>query len=175
MTSVAQAAPTIEFPCEDWLVTRTLEGRLVSIKPIAGTWTLLSGEDRHRFAKERINIKGYFACPRCNQVGIIPEGFDPPKELGDGKLGELSCRRCQFYCRVILKDWDKRRLYCACYETREGDSLKPHKEYLHAENESEAKKFFWAQHGLEVTNLVGIAPALGFFMENPKSDRILLV
>jgi hypothetical protein len=79
-------------------------------------------------------------------------------------------------CRVILKDWDKRRLYCAAYETRDGDTLKPHKEYLHATDDKEALKFFWAQHKLsEVTNLVGIAPVVGFFTQSEKTDRILVV
>ena len=64
----------------------------------------------------------------------------------------------------------------ACYETSDGKgSIIPHKEYLHAIDETEALKFFWAQHGIDVKNLVGIAPAIGFFMENPKNDLILTV
>jgi hypothetical protein len=177
MISVAsQSIETIEFPCEEWVATRTSQGEMVEVYPVAGSWTLISGEDRRRFAERGLNVKALFACPRCNQVGFISEGFNPPMVLGDTKaLPELHCRKCQFGCNVILKDWDKRKLYCVCYETRDGDTLLPHKEYLHAENEGEAKKYFWAQHGLEVTNLVGIALAIGFFMENPKSDRILLV
>ncbi|VVB55239.1 Uncharacterised protein [uncultured archaeon] len=177
MTSVAQAkSETIEFPCEEWIATRTPQGELIGINPVPGSWTMISGEDRRRFAERQMNVKAFFACPRCNQVGFIPEGFKPPVTLGDTRpLGELHCRKCGFYCNVILKDWDKRILYCACYETRQGDSLEPHKEYLHAENELEAKGFFWSQHGREVTNLVGIAPAIGFFMEKPGDDRILLV
>jgi hypothetical protein len=177
MPSIAtQSVETIEFPCEDWVVTRTPQGELVSVNPVPGTWTLISGEDRRRFAEKGQDIKAFFACPKCNQVGLIHEGFNPPKKLGDTEiLPELHCRRCQFGCRIVLKGWDKRRLYCACYETRHKDTLMPHKEYLHAEDENEATKFFWAQHGREVTNLVGIAPAIGFFMPNPKDDRILVV
>lgn len=149
---------------------------MVKINPVPGTWTLIGGEDRRRFGEKGMDVKALFACPRCNQVGFISEGFNPPKDMGDTKpLPELHCRKCQFGCRIILKDWDKRRLYCACYETRDGDSLKTHKEYLHAENDNEAKQFFWAQHGNEVTNLVGIAPVISFFTQNPKDDRILIV
>jgi hypothetical protein len=175
-SSATQSVENLEFPCEEWVATRTPQGELVGIHPVAATWTLVSGEDRRRFAERGLDVKALFACPQCNQVGFIHEGFDPPKEFGDTKpLPELHCRKCQFGCRIVLKDWDKRRLYCACYETRKGNTLEPHKEYLHAENELEAKKFFWAQHTFEVTNLVGIAIAIGFFTENPKDDRILVV
>jgi hypothetical protein len=186
-SSVQQVSvETIEFPCVEWIAVRTAQGQLIEISPVAGTWTLLGGEDRYRFAKQGADIKAMFACPRCKQVGFISEGFDPPKALGNTKpLSELHCRKCQFGCRVILKDWDKRRLYCACFETC-GDNTNTiitHKEYLHAENLTEALKFFWAQHhlegctgpGLEITNLVAIAPTVGFFAEKPKNDRILIV
>jgi len=174
--SALQSVQTIEFPCEEWFATRTPQGELVSIRPIPATWTLISGEDRRQFAEKGLDVKALFACPRCNQVGFISESFNPPKELGDTKpLPEMHCKHCEFSFRVILKDWDKRRLYCACYETRSGITIRPHKEYLHAEDENEAKKFFWAQHSLEVTNLVGIAPVIGFFIPNPKDDRTLVV
>jgi hypothetical protein len=63
------------------------------------------------------------------------------------------------------------------------DTVTTHKEYLHAEDEAEARKFFWAQHSLVemqnnkqvVLHLVGIAPAIGFFTANSKSDKILVV
>jgi hypothetical protein len=172
----SQSIETIEFPCEEWIATRNPQGEMLGVNPVAGSWTLISGEDRRRFAERGFDVKAFFACPRCNKVGFISEGFNPPKEFGDTKpLPELHCVKCQFICRIVFKDWDKRRLYCACYETRKGDTLEPHKEYLHAENEVEAKKFFWAQHGFEVTNLVGIAPAIGFFTPNPKDDRVLIV
>ena len=66
-------------------------------------------------------------------------------------------------------------MYCACYTTGYGDTAIPHKDYFHAEDEAEAHKFFWAQHGAEVTELIGIAPVIGFFMPNPKDDRVLVV
>ena len=177
MNSVTvQSVETITFPCEEWLVTRTPQGEIVGIKPIAATWTLLGTEDIRRFAEKGLDVKALFACPRCSQVGFISSQFNPTKELGDTKpLPELHCRKCQFGCRIILKDWDKRRMYCACYTTGYGDTAIPHKDYLHAEDEAEAHKFFWAQHGAEVTELIGIAPVIGFFMPNPKDDRVLVV
>jgi len=183
MTAVTQSIEVIEFPCEEWFVTRTPQGELVGVNPIPGTWTLISGADRQSFAKRKLNVKALFACPRCKQIGFIPEGFNPPKELGDTKpLPELHCRKCGFGCRIVLKNWDKRRLYCACYETHEGSDLQllvAHKEYLHGEDEVEATKFFWAQHGPGITpvvvNFIGIAPVIGFFLENPKNDNLLIV
>lgn len=176
MNTAIQDVQTITFPCEEWHATRTPQGELVSIKPMPGTWTLISGEDSRRFAEKGVDVKGFFACPRCGQVGFIASTFNPPKELGDTKpLPEMTCRHCNFSFRVILKDWDKRRLYCACYETFNGTNVDTHKEYLHAQDEAEANKFFWAQHGLEVYKLVGIAPVIGFFVPNPKNDRVLVV
>jgi hypothetical protein len=174
---VTTAPPQVEFPCEEWLATRTPQGELVSVEPIPGTWTLIAAEDRRRFADKGMNIKAFFACPRCRQMGIIPEGFKPPTELGDAKLAtELHCRKCRFTCRVILKNWDKRRLYCACYQTYDGKKYHTHKEYFHAEYEGEAEKFFWAQHSLlEVANLIGIAPVIGFFLQDNKTDQVLVV
>lgn len=182
----SQSVSTVEFPCEEWLVTRTPQGEMVSVKPIPGTWTLVSAEDCRTFAERGLDVKALFSCPNCQQMGVIPSTFNPTKELGDAKLpSELHCKQCDFVCNVILKDWDKRRLYCACYETLTNvdDTVTTHKEYLHAENEAEARKFFWAQHSLVemqnnkqvVLHLVGIAPAIGFFVPNPKDERILLV
>jgi hypothetical protein len=171
--TITALIPLVEFPCEEWTATRTHEGELVSVEPIPGTWTLVGGEDRRRLAIRGLNIKAFFACPRCRNIGIISEGFNPPKELGDTRpLPELHCRKCQFGCRIIFKDWDKRQLYCACYETIDGGT---HKEYLHAENEQEAKRFFWAQHGPEVAHIAGIAPVIGFFLQDEKTDQVLIV
>lgn len=171
----AIASSRVEFPCEEWAALRTSQGELVSVNPVPGTWTLLGAEDRRRFAEKGSNIKALFACPNCRQIGIIAEGFNPPTEHGDTTpLPELHCRKCKFTARIVLKDWDKRKLYCACYETG-GANVKAHKEYLHAENEQEARHFFWAQHGSEVTNLVGIAPVVGFFLQDQKTDQVLIV
>lgn len=169
---------TIEFPCEDWFVQRTPQGELVSIRPVPGTWTLLSVEDRQRFAEQGRPTKALFACPRCQQIGFVGEDFKPPTVLGDTKpLPELHCIQCHFVCRIIFKGWDQRRLYCAIYETRlPNGSIQSHKDYLHAEDEFEARKYFWAQHpNNDVYTFIGIAPVVGFFLENPKDDKILLV
>jgi hypothetical protein len=166
---------TVEFPYEEWFAARTPQGVLVKIQPVKGSWTLLSGEDRRRMAEKSVNVKGMIACPRCGRAAFIPENFDPPKELGDGKpTHQFMCRQCKFVCNLVLKQWDRRKLYCACYETKRGDSLATHKEYLHAVDDEEAKKFFWLTHGPEVTNLVGIAPVVGFFAED-KTEKKLLV
>jgi hypothetical protein len=176
MTVATQSVQLVEFPCEEWVALRTPEGELVSINPVAGTWTLLGGEDRQTFHAKGMNVKAMFACPRCNKVGFIPEGFNPPVEFGDTKeLPELHCRECQFGCRIILKEWDKRKLYCAVVETWENNELKTHKQYLHATGEDEAKKFFWAQYSPLKVYLVGIAPVVGFFAKSEKDLTTLVV
>lgn len=170
-----QVVDTIEFPYEEWIVLRKPDGEIASVRPVKGTWTLLGGEDRRRMAMRGLHIKGLISCPECSQTSFLSASFDPPKHLGDGKPScEYKCNHCSLVCRLILKDWDRRKLYCVCYETRNGDGLAAHKEYLHAVDELEARKFFWASHGKEVTNLVGVAPALGFFAED-KDERKLVV
>lgn len=192
MTATAVSAEVIEFPCEEWLAQRNKDtGELVSLRPMPGTWTLIGGEDRRRFAEKGMNVKCAMACPRCNNVNLLPENFHPPKALGDTLPSpELVCLKCKFACRVVFKDWDKRRLYCITYETKQGDSLAPHKEYLHATDQQEALQFFWAQHGGQltlstdmrdavpkdgtITHVVGVAPAIGFFAAS-KDERKLVV
>ena len=172
-----QQISTVTFPKEEWLVQRTKDGALVSIKPIPGTWTLLSPQDQWWYVQQGLDYKAAFSCPRCSQIGFISSKFDPPKEYGHTKvLPELHCRQCNFGCKVVFKNWDQRRLYCACFETLDSNQdVMPNKEYLHAEDHAEAHKYFWAQHGREVINLVGIAPVIGYFPVNPKSDKILVV
>lgn len=178
MSAATQSVQLVEFPCEEWAAMRTPEGELVSINPVAGTWTLLGGEDRRRFYEKGMDVKAMFACPRCAKVGFIPEGFKPPVAFGDTQeLPEMHCRQCQFGCRAVLKEWDKRKLYCAVFETwPEGSKeLTSHKQYLHAIDENEAKKFFWAQYNPLKVNLVAIAPVIGFFAQSEKDDRNLVV
>ncbi|HEX6826564.1 MAG TPA: hypothetical protein VF077_09650 [Nitrospiraceae bacterium] len=176
MTAAVQSVELVTFPCEEWVAMRTPEGELVSINPVAGTWTLLGGEDRRRFHQKGMNVKAMFACPRCNKVGFIPEGFKPPVQFGDTQeLPELHCRACHFGCRVVLKDWDKRKLYCAAFEVTVNGVMKVEKQYLHAEDEAEAKKFFWAQYSPLKVYLVAIAPVIGFFAKSEKDEKNLVV
>lgn len=170
-----QSVETITFTCEEWVAARTPQGELVSVNPVPGTWTLLSGEDRRVFAERGIDVKGLCACPRCKAITIIPESYKPMVHRGDTlPSGDLRCNQCNHVCRIVLKDWDQRKLYCACYEKVIEGTLRLLKTYLHAIDDTEATKFFWAQHSVtEGIKLVGIAPAIGFFMKDQKSDRIL--
>jgi hypothetical protein len=166
---------TVEFPYKEWHAIRTPGGTIASIKPIKGTWTLLNGPDIRMMARKNMNVKGLISCPYCSHTSFIPADFNPPKELGDGKpVHEYVCESCKFVCNLVLKEWDKRKLYCICYETRKGDSIEPHKEYMHAETELEARRYFWAFHGSEVTFVVGIAPVVGYFPTD-KNERKLIV
>lgn len=175
MGQIVETVHTITFPHEEWIAVRD-HGKLVSVKPIPGTWTLLAAEDRMELAKKRLYVKGLIACPRCNESSFLPETFDPPKELGDGKPPcEYKCAQCGLICRIILKDWDRRKLYCACYETiRAPDDIKTHKQYLHAITEDEARHYFWAQHQPTITHLVAIAPVIGFFAEDKEAKHLIV-
>ncbi len=174
MSIIVETVETITFPHEEWFVIRNA-GKLVSIKPVPGTWTLLSVEDRIEMAKKRFYVKGLIACPRCKVASFLPETFDPPKELGDGKPPcEYKCSSCDLVCRIILKDWDRRKLYCACYEDIQGKDITAEKRYLHAVTEDEARCYFWAQHNPATTHLVAIAPVIGFFAEDKDAKKLIV-
>lgn len=176
-TASAGSVRIVTFPNEEWVAVREEHtGKLVSVVPVPGTWTLVGAQDQYQLALEGKDIKAFFACPRCNQIGIIGSEFKPELELGDTKPSpEMFCRKCKFGFRAVLKEWDKRKMYCACYETKTRDSFDTHKEYLHAADEAEAHKFFWAQHKPhEISCLVGIAPVVGFFAKDDNA-RILVV
>lgn len=174
MTTSNQVIETITFPHKEWVAVCGSEGVLVSVKPIPGSWTLLAAEDRMRLAKKRLYVKGLISCPNCQQASFLPEEFDPPKELGDGKPPcEYKCA-CGLICRIILKDWDRRKLYCACYEIIQGKDIEPNKQYLHAVTEDEARHYFWAQHAPSITHLVAIAPVIGFFAEDKDAKRLIV-
>jgi hypothetical protein len=165
----------ITFPHEEWVAIRNNEGRLLSVRPIPGSWTLLAAEDRKQLAKKRLFVKGLIACPKCRQTSFLSETFDPPTELGDGKPPcAYRCNNCDLVCQIILKDWDRRKLYCACYENIRGKDIEPRKQYLHAVTEDEARHYFWAQHNPTVTHLVAIAPVIGFFAEDKDGKNLIV-
>jgi hypothetical protein len=172
---ITETVETITFPHEEWVVIRNTDSKqLVSVRPVPGTWTLLSVEDRLQMAGKGLYIKGLIACPRCKEASFLPESFDPPKELGDGKPPcEYKCA-CGLICRIILKDWDRRKLYCACYEDIRGNDIRAQKRYLHAITEDEARCYFWAQHNPATTHLVAIAPVIGFFAEDKDEKRLIV-
>jgi len=168
-----QIVETITFPHEEWVVIRD-HGKLTDVRPIPGTWTLLSPEDRERLAKQRLYVKGLISCPHCKTASFLPEDFDPPKELGDAKPPcEYRCT-CGLVCKIILKDWDRRKLYCACYENTVNGEISTHKQYLHAITEAEATYNFWAQHNPKITHLAAIAPVVGFFAEDKDAKRLMV-
>jgi hypothetical protein len=92
-------------------------------------------------------------------------------------LPSWHCRQCNFTCKVVLVDWDKRKLYCAAYETYPDDSTKiiTHKEYLHAESDQDAKIQFWNGRLTSEKariNLIGIAPVIGFFVMDDQGRKL---
>lgn len=174
MGQIIETVNTITFPHEEWVAIRD-HGKLVSVKPVPGTWTLLAVEDRIELARKRLYVKGLIACPRCKESSFLPESFNPPQELGDGKPPcEYRCTSCSLICRIILKDWDRRKLYCACYEIIRGKDIEPQKQYFHAVTEDEARHYFWAQHAPAVTHLAAIAPVIGFFAEDKDAKQLIV-
>ena len=155
---------TVEFPCEPWVV------RGYEILPMIGTWTLAPTTVHH------LNIRGILSCPRCTEVcGITPDmgakGEDIPIDL---VLKQWHCNKCHFQCRVILKDWDKRKLYCAAFETVVDGVLTANKEYMHAESVEDATGQFWNGRiaADNVVKLVGVALVIGYFVQDDQGRKL---
>jgi len=154
---------TVEFPCEPW-VTRGLE-----ILPESGTWTLAPQSVWH------LGIKGILSCPRCSEAcGILHdmgEKADNPSHL---TIKQWHCQKCHFQCRPMLLDWDKRKLYCAAFETLVDGVLKANKEYMHAVDEQDATAQFWNGRiaADNVVKLVGVAPAIGYFVQDTQGRKL---
>ncbi len=155
---------TVEFPCEPWVM------RAYEILPQAGTWTLAPRAIHH------LNIKGILSCPRCSTVcGLLPDMGEKSADIPtDQVLKQWHCDKCHFECRVILKDWDKRQLYCAAYETLVNDVLTANKEYMHAESVQDATNQFWNGRieADNVVRLVGVAPVIGYFVQDNAGRKL---
>lgn len=177
-TTVTQSVPVVDMPRAEWSRYHDPEGALYAINPVKGTWCLLSAEEQGKLASAGKYVRALLSCPHCAHTGIVPGSFDVPMDNGHGKPNaDFQCQACGLVCRLVLRRWDTRKLFCAAYETRAGETIAAHKEYLHAVDLEEAQKFFWSQHTpiLEVTKLVGIAPVVGFHVPDGKNDRKLIV
>jgi len=158
------AVETIEFPCEPWVI------RGFEILPQPGTWTLAPRAIHH------LNFKGILACPRCNEAcGLQPDMGVKAEDVPINQvLDNWHCNKCQFRCRVILKDWDKRKLYCAAYETLVNGELTANKEYMHAESVQDATTQFWNGRieADNVVRLVGVALVIGYFVQDNEGRKL---
>jgi hypothetical protein len=166
MMGAEVVVPTIEFPCEPWLMRNETE-----IQPVPGTWTLAP-----LTLRQKMGVKGIISCPSCGNASLLlKDSGEKADRPVDQLFKDWHCR-CGHVCNAILLDWDKRKLYCVVYETFEGshDSPRviPHKEYLHAESDVEAKALFWAGHPNECINLVDAAPVIGFFVLDNEGRKL---
>ena len=159
---------TVEFRCEPWVMRNALE-----IQPIAGTWTLAPMDLR-----QSRGVKGILACPQCGQAALIHKDMgEKADDLKDLILDEWRCYGCDYHCKAHILDWDKRKLYCAAFETAPdgpSGSIVAHKEYLHAESTEDATVQFWAGHPVTdgITNLVGVALVIGFFVVDDQGRKL---
>lgn len=162
----------IEFACIPWRTRMTDQG--LQIQPERGTWTLMPSE--HPMAKD---AKGILSCPNCARMYVLlPDMGEPSTNPKDRTLSSIRCN-CGLIARAILRDWNKRILYCAAFETRDSDgNLTPNKEYMHAESEQDAKTQFWASHPPSNPpsnfwiNLIGIAPVVGYFALDKQEKKL---
>jgi len=175
--TVHQNVPVVPLDRVAWGKTYDSEGLLVGIEHIKGTWHALSADEQGRLHAKGILVRAMVACPSCARCEALPIDYDPPMINGHGcpERG-VQCAGCRYVYKPIFRNWDTRKLFCAAYESPTEDSVKAHKQYLHAQDLAEAMKFFWAQHSVaEVSKLVGIAPVVGFYVPDGKNDRKLVV
>jgi hypothetical protein len=107
---------------------------------------------------------------------ITPDMGEQADNPHDRLFNMFRCE-CGLTAKVVLKNWDTRKLYCAAFETLDSRCrVIANKEYMHAESEEEAKRNFWAAHPQtdRYIKLVGIAPVIGYFATD-KAERKLTV
>lgn len=155
----------IRFACQPWLLKN---GDPNQMRPVQGTWTLAPWELRKR------GIHGILSCPRCAAASILSPNMGT-LEHGVCVIPGFQCAKCGFICNVRCLDWDKRKLFCICYETDHVAGGKPvvvaHKHYTHAENRAEALFFFEQSTALTIKcRVVDCAPVIGYFF-NEKTDK----
>jgi hypothetical protein len=163
---IEQVLDTIEIPCERWILRNNEE-----ILPVVGTWTLTTE------IGWELGAKGILSCPNCGYPCYILHGMGVKAE--DVPINQVienwMCRSCHLLCRIILLEWDKRRLYCAAYETMGGDGkVIANKEYMHAESESEARVQFWNGRiaADNVIRLVAVGPVIGYFVQDKTGGKL---
>jgi len=154
--------PTIEFRCHPWVMRDEL-----FIQPVPGTWTLAP-----LLLRQRVGAKGIISCPACGLAAVVLK--DTGEKAGrpiDQLFKNWHCQ-CGHVCHAVLLEWDKRKLYCVAYETFEGTKVIPHKEYLHAESDVDAKAQFWGGHSKENIHMIDTAPVIGFYVLDKDGKRL---
>jgi hypothetical protein len=145
----------------------------LQIQGVPGTWSLIPPE--HPLIK---TAKGIVCCPRCSRMFILTPDMGEQGDRREDRVFKIfQCDNCGLTARIILRDWDSRKLYCAAFETRDSKgNIVANKEYLHAESDEDAKRQFWGAHPQmdRWIHLVGIASVIGYFTTD-KTEKKLTV
>lgn len=164
-----QSRGEVEFACVAWEVIGP------SIKPIPGTWTLPPHVLRETFQHLTKEVVGLFSCPHCNTPVMLTRDqveVDAVKRVASLEL--FRCAKCPFACKAVFQEWDKRKLYCVAFETPTADGgIEANKQYFHAIDLADANHQFRESHrGVPIIRIVGVAPVIGFFINDSKGDKL---
>lgn len=170
MTDVQiQTHGTVKFAYTVW----AMDG--ASIEPRPGTWSLPPLAVRETFQHAAKEVVGLFACPHCNTACLFTRDQIEVDGVNHTAVLKLfRCANCPLVCKAVFEEWDRRKLYCVAYETRSPNGvIVANKEYNHAVDQQDAQHQFIEGHrGDPIVRVVGVALAIGFFVNDTKGDKL---
>jgi hypothetical protein len=163
------------FPKEEWVFSGD-HPQTMQISPVPGTWCpppeMLSGS---AFGK----ILALVSCPNCRNVSAFTSSVFEITQKGEvspdfqcghaaaGLIGPLR-RRCDLHKRVLLDEWNDKRLYACSYLDHAGKEPRIRILYTHATTYEGARLELGAS--VADSDIIAIGPAVGFFVDDRKGD-----
>jgi hypothetical protein len=161
---------------EDWLFVET-EGepsgapkKLVDYIP--GTWC-----ERQDWMNPE--ILAIFACPACHETRLLTRAVHTISPIGLVQP-DIQCKgnrgTCSYHRKTYLDRWNRKPLYAAAVEVWDPRkrTWSPEMVYTHATNQEEATRQLGQTIDGKSYRIVGVAPAIGFFVADGKDDTKLL-
>lgn len=145
------------FRKETWEVEQSEMGP--AVRGIPGTWTRPpDGSPMWCIA--------IVCCPNCGTNMLLQKDIHIVGKLG--RLDrEIRCNGCSFTRACFLDEWHK-KIYACCIEV-DGEAQI---HYMHANTVHEARIELGAIRYKQSYTIVGIAPAIGFIVEDNHGERL---
>jgi hypothetical protein len=148
------------LPYKDWRFTD--QDDQIAIFPERESWTRIPKEIEQSAA-----LLALLCCPSCVQVNALHTMKHQIDALGHVRPGfQCATQGCEFNCDLWLDRWNNKPLYAMSYQ-RGG---KVHIVYTNASTQAEARMMLGA--AAKNSEIIAIAPAIGFFIENKEGTLL---
>jgi hypothetical protein len=120
---------------------------------------------------KQAQIMALFCCPNCKRISAIVQWLHEVNRFGkvSPSLQCMNPKRCSFHRNAYLDMWNNKPLYaCAVERVLRDGTLKAEIHHMHANNVTEARIHL----GPGNYHIVGIARAIGFFVEDKHGEKL---